>query len=409
MKLAIAYSTKDRVELTKQSIEPLFGTGAYIYWCDGSATPEGVEYFERHKGVIKQKTRVTGGADAAIAFGLSALLNAPENYTHIGLVENDVLLDDDWLEPTLDLFHRGERDGLVVGAVSARSYVDRVLIQRDGYAVMHNIGAGAIIFTRQAAEIVLDSIRSHWAPHIRSTWMRLAGIDIGRYWAFRGNDQWLTSDWGYEAVLASHGLASLALTPAKCQMIGQVPPLAEQGLEMVTDHRDETFVNDKAFYIFRHRTRQIRERNLDINSPATDYDPRIGGERIIFAHQAPRFGATFSGNWRLQWSQGFGPFAYRAGEGGASVSVPVYGSCSFLVSGGDTGSRCKVTDATSGYTHAPNLSGDGVSVVPVPGAVTYREVTLAMDEGGVFYGYNSPEGQPYRPGFKFDYSTLPPV
>src|ERR1700722_18182828 len=153
MKLARGYSTKDQVELTKQTLPRIRDIGADLYWCDGSRTEEGRTFFlDRDDHLeFKRTTRVFGGADAAIAWKLSTMLASNARYTHIGLIENDVLLDDGWLAPTLALFERGEQDGLSVGAVSPRSYVDRALIQRDGYAVMHNIGAGAIIFTRAAA------------------------------------------------------------------------------------------------------------------------------------------------------------------------------------------------------------------------------------------------------------------
>lgn len=415
MRLAIAYSTKDHVELTKQSIEPLLQHDKFdLLWVDGSVTSKGKSYFEdnfSHR--IQSYPDIRGGADAAIVFKLDALLRNGFEYTHVGLVENDVLLDADWLEPTLELFERGRSDGLEVGAVSARSYVDRVLIQRNGYAVMHNLGAGMVIFTRQAAELVLDNFRTHWWPHTRSLWMRLSGIDVGRYAAFRGNEQWTTSDWGYDALLASHGFASIALTPAKCIMIGQVPSLAKQGLELTTVHLDTTKCNDVVFDLFVERTRLIREDKFDLNAPVMDIDPRIGGECIIFPHYVPKFGGTYTGNWRLQWCQGFGPFAYRTGEGGASLTVPVYGTCSFMVSGGASGARCAVRDTVSGYSSARELpaemDGQGFTNMVVPGAVTYRTIEMELGEGGVFYGYSSREDQSFNPDIKFDYSALPPV
>ena len=149
-------------------------------------------------------------------------------------LENDVLLDEDWFTPTMELFEKGKQDGLEVGAVSARSYVDRVLIQRDGYAVMHNLGAGMVIFTREAARAVLHSFRTHWWPANRVLFGQLAGIDLATYAAFKGGEHFVSTDWGFDAQLASRGFASLALTPAKCQMIGQKWPLKDQGLELTT-------------------------------------------------------------------------------------------------------------------------------------------------------------------------------
>jgi len=203
-------------------------------------------------------------------------------------------------------------------------------------------------------------------------------------------------------------------------MIGQNPPLAEQGLQLVghaTEGRFDpmlfkTMRNERAFERFVDRTRRIRQGKFDANSAVSDSDPWIDGHRIIFPHHAPWFCATYKGDWRLQWEQGFGPFAYRAGAGGASLIVPCFGSVSFLVSGGASGSRIKVRDAISGYVNErdlPPVDQSGIVGMVVPGSVTYRELTLEVGEGGVFYGYSSPEEQPYRPDIQFDYSQLPPV
>ena len=49
MKLAIAYSTKDQVELTEQTLPSLAGKAPWdLFWCDGSRTEEGQRFFEAH-------------------------------------------------------------------------------------------------------------------------------------------------------------------------------------------------------------------------------------------------------------------------------------------------------------------------------------------------------------------------
>src|ERR1700734_559687 len=168
MKIALAYSTRDQVELTEQTFSAWrisAGNTSYdFHWIDGSTDAAALGLLDSYGYLIKEiRKGVRGGADAAIAYKLSHLLSYPE-YTHIGLIENDVLLDPDWFEPTMALFEKGKADGLDVGAVSPRSYDDRVLIQRDGYAIMHNLGAGIVIFTREAASLVLASFRTHWWP-----------------------------------------------------------------------------------------------------------------------------------------------------------------------------------------------------------------------------------------------------
>ena len=352
------------------------------------------------------------GADAAIVWKLSTLLNAPERYTHIGLLENDVLLDPDWLEPTMALFELGARDGLDVGCVSPRSYVDRVLIQRDGYAVMHNVGAGAAIFTREAAEVALRTFRTGYWPDNRQVFAQLCDIDIGMYAAFRFNDQHVTSDWHWEVALAQRGLACLALTPAKCQMIGQVPSLEDQGLELVNDESgyDRTLKDDAAaFSQLTYRLRKIREMRQSLTG--LGLLRKVGESTLFFPHQVGMLQSTYQGNWRLKWTQGWGPFSYRAGPGGASLSVHIAGSGSFHLSGGEAGAGAMLTDTRSGFRAEPQLPPEsgGMISATVPGQYVPRTVTLRLDEGGVFHGLETQGIQLIDPAFRFDYSVLPGV
>jgi len=410
MKLAIGYSTKDEIELTKQTY-PRLGRvpGASIFWCDGSTTAEG-QRLPLAFGLMPP-ARILGGADAALAWKLSALLNAKIDsggYTHIALIENDVLFDDDWFEPTMALFEKGAQDGLDVGAVSPRSYVDRVLIQRSGYAVMHNLGAGAVVFTREAAEIVLRTFRTNWWPDNVRLFARLSGIDLRTYAAFRGNEQWVTTDWGWEAQLARHGLAALALTPAKCQMIGQKIPLEQQGLQLTNETHGTLGIDERAFKFYRDNLERLRSGRVKLDDPGTIV--RQNGAMLFFPHQIPYLaGSKWSGISELRWSQGFGPFAYRAGAGGASLSVPVSGICAFLVSGGRDGARVVIQDTRSGFKSEPDLPNEdsGIITVNVPGTPVPRRVTLDMAEGAVFYGLHCNDAQMLDTHFAFDWATLP--
>jgi hypothetical protein len=416
MKLAIAYSTKDQVELTKQTW-PRFAeiSNLDIYWCDASRDDEAIRFFQDSARHSSYGASVRGGADAAIAWKLSTLLNAEENYTHIGLLENDVLLDPDWLAPTLALFDIGKADGLDVGAVSPRSYVDRVLIQRDGYAVMHNLGAGAIIFTREAASLVLTSFRTHWWPDNVRIFAQLSGIELRTYAAFRGNEQWVTTDWGWEAQLAHHGLACLALTPARCEMVGQTPSLAEQGLELTTALNAANLYgpsgvgNSEAFETFRTRLHRVRQSDYKLAAPKIIHQTQEG--QLFFPHQLGYLagGPTWSGRLGLKWSQGFGPFGYRAGPGGASLSLRASGICSFLLTGGEVGAGVAIEDTRSGFKFSPQLPGqmEQAGAINVPGSPVPSEITLNMQEGAVFYGFSCVDPQMLDERFRFDWSQLP--
>jgi len=419
MKLAIGFSTKDQVGLTRHTLLRVLRHDDFdLLWADGSRTSEGQSFFTRNAvGRTIAYPEVYGGADAAIAFKLSTALASSANYTHIGLLENDVLLDEDWYEPTIELFEKGKQDGLAVGAVSARSYVDRVLVQRDGYAVMHNVGAGMAIFTREAAEIVLRSFRTAWWPANRLIFAQLSGIDLATYAAFRGNDQWVTTDWGWEAQLASHGLATLALTPAKCQMIGQNPPLEQQGLHLTalnivsgrwTGDSGKWDDPEVDFQRYVNVLDALRYDGARTDLPGIIH--RDGAGMLFFPHQLGYFagGPAWLGTLELQWNQGFGPFAYRAGPGGAILALHLSGSSSFLVSGGVAGARVAIKDTRSGFNFAPMLppSHEPASL-NVPGGPIPRRIVLEMDEGAVFYGVQTADPQMLDATFRFDWTQLP--
>lgn len=416
MRVAICYSTKNRRELRAQSLPRLTFNPAYdLHIVDGSDDvwrPAGapVKYYSFW-------ANVRGGADPAIAFMLSMALNHEANYDYIGLVEQDVLLDKDWYEPTMALFEKGKQDGLEVGAVSARSYADRVLIQRDGYGVMHNLGAGQVVFSRAAARLVLGHFRTGWTLENRRAFAQLSGLDIGAWWAFGGSQHQVCADWTFDRVLAQHGLASVALTPAKCQMIGQEPPLERQGLKLV-DAAIEERRNDKAFDIYRTNLRSAR--NGDWSVPRELFARNDDGGQTIFPHQIAALGGRYEGDWRLKWSQGLGPFSWEAGDAEVNerrvknpptLFVPVSGPCAFLVSGGKQDGKIQIVDEGNGYDSTFDLMPEKISgmfQVQVPAAISYRTVRLtALSPGIVFYALTTRELQPYNPNFKFDHSILP--
>lgn len=413
-RVAIAFSTKDRVELSKRTIEPLLDLDAALYWVDGSTTKEGEELPFRYDAPFKFYilSNVHGGADAAIVHNLTILLQT--DCAYVGLVENDVLLtDSDWLKKTMALFEYGADDGLKVGAVSARCFEDRVLIQQPDYAVMHNLGAGMVIFTREAAQLVLKYFRTGWTLANRLLFAQLSGLDIGAWWAFRGGQHILCADWGFDMVLAAHGLSSLALTPSPVEMIGQTPSLAEQGLTIATKPVvDRIDSYEYGFEIYRDRLEEIRDGRLKPAWPGLFHTEP--GCSVIFPHQLKYVGGSYSGDWMLKWAMAFGPFAWKAGDDQPSLRVPVLGSCDVLVSGGEKGGKVKVIDKQSGFEASPTLQPEGsqgqVLALNVPSSCGYREIEMTcLTSGTVFYGIKCREPQPYNPSLSFDHSWLPPT
>lgn len=424
-KVAIAFLTKDRTELSQRTIEPLLQPDKFdTWWFDGSTTKEGTILPSKHQ-VKKTHFNVRGGPDAAVAFALSALLDYRDAkldgnvYTHIGIVENDVLLNPGWFVPTFELFNRGPLEGLAVGAVSARAYEDRILFQRDGYSVMHNLGWGMQVMTREAAEIALRHMRTSWTTENRRVFAQASGLDIGRWWAFRAHEGPLCADWGNDRILAAHGLASLALTPSPVEMIGQTPALHEQGL-VLADKPVELLRNDKAFQIFVERMHSVRFEKLAL--AADRYLQQADGSTIYFAHQCKDLGAQFTGAWQLKWAQGFGPFGWQALASTATdppvypcVTIPILGPVSFLVTGGPKGGEIKVEDLDSGYECPVAIRPDEgqLTLIAVPaGPGSYRNVRLtAVTPGPTFFGIRTMCQQPVdlQKASRFRHSDLPPM
>ena len=420
MKLAISMLTCDRVELTRQSIKPLLeGTIAgryHLFICDGSTSEENEKaIWEMSYPAGHMIANVRGGAGAAIVYALTMMLAHEENYDAVGLIESDVLLLDGWLA-VLDLFSQGAADGLAVGCGSARCFVDRVLFQKDRFAVMHNTGAGCIILTRQAAQIVLDTFRTGWTTDNRRIFSQLCGVDIASYWAFRANEHALTADWHWDATLAAHGLASLALTPSPCEMIGQVPPLNEQGLHIVgaepTGFEIPSVHDEEAFDRYRDSLRDIGEGRFSVGVETKFWHEPNNGTWTYFPHQMAMLGGTYVGDWKLRELRGWGTFGWEA-YGTAALSVPVFGTVGVLVSGGKTGGKVEIADDQSGFKAEPELPPEGdtgqVLQTMVPGGLNYRNIRItALTPGVVFYGLQSREKQPCLPNVSFDHSTLPP-
>ncbi len=422
-RVAIAFSTCDRVELSRQSIEPLLKHPFDLFWFDGSKTDEGKQlpfkYGIPPAGFLH--TNVTGGSGAAIICALTTMLVHPNQYDMVGLCENDVLLQGNWFANTMLLFSRGEEDGLEVGAVTARCYEDRILSQRDGYAVLHNAGAGFIIFTREAAELILRHYRVQWTTENRQTFAQLTSTDIGKYWAFRGAEHFLVADWRWDSVLASHGLASLALTPSPVQMIGQIPSLEDQGLTLagepaanIAAHGSDPAYEDEVFKRYRDNLARIRQGDLKL--PNRLFHRDTAGGVTIFPHQLAAIGGSYQGSWKLKDAPGFGPFGWIADshqeDFNPRIFVPAFGPCEILVGGGKDGGQVHVVDEQSGFDSRPVLPPEGpqgqIVAVNIPGNITYRTIRVNMSTPGCcFYGVRCREEQPVLPGFKFDWNTLP--
>jgi len=407
VKTAIALLTKDRCDLTRQSALPLL-KGAEenkfdMFWFDGSTTQEGIDLpveLDGNLSCTEIRSNVGGGPGRGIVVALDTMLRHPNEYTHVGLVENDVLLKDDWFERAMIGFTVLD---FGVGAVSARCYEDRVLTQIvPDYAIMHDLGAGQIILTREAAEIVLRTFRAGWTTDNRRAFQRLSGIDIGPYWAFGFQENWLTADWHWGAALACHGFAMVALTPSPVEMIGQDPPLEQQRLK-IAEGAVTARENNAGFRKFASNLNLVRSGKMDLGiDPLIAHDPTLGNYCIV-PHQIGFLGGAYTGEWTMRDARSFGPFVFEAKAVGAEITVNVAGPCNVLLSGGEKGASFEVSDVT-GFAVTPELPPEGDSKVvltcAVPGSISQRQVRIrALTPGGKFYGLQMREPPALTPGF----------
>jgi|GEM_PF-1671259 len=215
--IGFALNTKDRVQLTAQILPGLDCGGFDLIWCDGSTTEQGRSFpsarFFRRTGLKEIRWDVTGGPDAAIQFSLRRLLAL--GYDYVGLIENDVLLKPGWLPALLAAWRRAQAEGFEVGAGTVHSLVSRVLARGSNYVVPWNVGAGMVLFSREAAQAVLDDYQTTNAQRIQSFFQSATGVDLAPVWElFKGQpERELGAGWHFALSAFKHGLISVGTIP----------------------------------------------------------------------------------------------------------------------------------------------------------------------------------------------------
>lgn len=222
-RVGFALSSKDRVTFTRQTLEAMDKDGGYdVIWNDGSQEAEGralpKEFRFQNARLREVNYDVRGGPDRSICFGLERLLHL--GYDYVGLIENDIVMELGWFHRLLNLFDLAAADGIVCGAATVRSYEGRVIEHRSGYSINWGTGAGMILFTRAAAEVILrqySRLRMSTAS-IARFYARLFRLDLNLltqdhsgHWGCQ--DRWLTLDWGYTPMLYLHGYTSVGSIP----------------------------------------------------------------------------------------------------------------------------------------------------------------------------------------------------
>ena len=118
-----------------------------------------------------------------------------------------------------DAFDTATDEGVSVGAVSALGYQSRVLEYRKNYSLDWARGAALVLFTREAAELLLENYSrlEMTSQQIRGFYAEQFGVALHEpEWAVGGRwmDGPMTLDWGYAPLLYSHGYACVGTIPS---------------------------------------------------------------------------------------------------------------------------------------------------------------------------------------------------
>jgi hypothetical protein len=330
--VCFSITTKDRVDVTLQSIAALAFEGAFdLLWFDGSATAAGRQLphaLAPDMPCLREiHGDVQGGPDVAIFTALTRMLAL--GYAHCGLIESDVVLAPGWYGALMALFDAGAADGLAVGAVTARAFERRILVKRPGYAIPMNTGAGMVLFTRAAARLIVDHYRTPSTSELRRWFLFAAGRDCAAFSepAFRQDeaDVALASDYQYDMVLQRHGLCTLATSPVRAadladvradELGGYAAPLAPDAAA------------DPAFETLRARLAATAAPGDAAPGGPYLWNPALQGW-VVFLHQLLFMSASparLIGRWRIAWSKFHGPFRFETDDPGAALELPLVGA-----------------------------------------------------------------------------------
>lgn len=227
-KIGFIFSTKDRVEFSKKTLEGIDvpGSNFDLIWVDGSDTKKGRLLPEqtkfRHCNLAEIYYGMNAEYDKApISFGLKYLIQ--HNYDYCGFIENDIRFEKNWFIELMKLFNLGKEDNLEVGAATAKVWESRVLKYSHNYVTIWNLGAAMVLFTLKAAKIIYnkfycgDRLRYIYAAELHKFYSEKFGINIKtNSWELfmHTKNRHLSHDWGYAMELSKHELSSLGTIPS---------------------------------------------------------------------------------------------------------------------------------------------------------------------------------------------------
>jgi hypothetical protein len=332
--VCFSLSTKDRSAHTLEAVSGIGFVGGFdLLWFDGSRTDDGrrlPHVLARDLGCLREiHGDVVGGPDFAIFPALARMVAL--GYEYCGLIENDVKLAPGWFEAMRALFDQGRADGIEVGAVAPYAFARWVLYNRGGYAVTMVSGATAVLFSRRAAQLVLDHYRTTTTRELYDWMAFVSGKDM-RPPGEAAADTRVSSDLAYDVTLQRHGLAILAAVPPRARLMDG-EDLAHANLGGYCQPAPGAAVarDAESFARFADRLREFgaaaRRHGRGAGVPYV-FMPSMGFwcvfmHQILFARGSP---ARLGGRWRFVWEKFDGPFALEACEPGAELSFTLHGA-----------------------------------------------------------------------------------
>jgi hypothetical protein len=317
-RVAVAYSTKDRVDLTRMTVAPLIDDPRLdLYWFDGSATEAGqqlpLELCAGRAAICALHQGVVGGPDRAIMYALQTLRTRP--YDLVILVENDVLLSDGWFEAMCASIDHALMAGFKVGGATVRVFSRRVLSFNDTYCLMLNSGAGFIALTPAAIDIVLANYRTSNGEEFIRQIRHVTGKDVSATIEF-GPLQPLSVDFIFDLMLYLHGYVVAAPPVTFAHMIDDVPIRNIMLITAPSQHLPQV-------HSLITRPDQMR----DPDGAACRFQKSPLSDRLLIGCHQLRIGVNsveepvlLEGTWRRTWMQALGPFGL-AGAGKISFTV----------------------------------------------------------------------------------------
>lgn len=319
-RIAVAYSTKDRVDYTRRTFEAIARTpGVDLYWFDGSTNRASRElidgYAARTPNLCEVHLNVIGGPDAAILTMLSYLDH--KEYDYVVLVENDILVEPCWLEAMLESIALAEAEGFTVGAASCRVYAERVLARRPGFCLLSNAGAGFFCVRGSLIKTVVENYRSVMAAEYFSHFRFVAGVDLTGRSIFPPQQQ-LSADWFFDMALYNEGYVVVSPPTSQAANIDDVP-----GGRLVLRPEDHLLASAAA-EVSAAGLRPARSPTIRFQRSPFSERMMIGVHQLALGFDVAAADAMvgFTGRWWRIWNQVLGPFAL---EGAGEIRIRNFG------------------------------------------------------------------------------------